>query len=431
MKTFGSILIATLLIAAMSAKLVRPTVPRRLLDPVTLAAGATIIGKLAEKCEIKLDANQLVTQLQGIMGSQAQAGAIILNMDKGGKGHNMFMMNDVMNMHHTVYNENYCAHGSACHVYKQWLPFASGKVKVCMDSAWGVPQRTYVVDEGNLYAYDGEGITMVGSIDAWKAGLSNGAQTLPPAPAAGAEPTPAAGAGTLTPEATATIAAEVTKLPEVPTSSERRLSKRRANLKQYAADKYNAAKEAGSRFVAGAKGKYQDLKAKGKNWLGMKRRLQEPATKGAATEILGKLADKFSISLDANKLVDQLTGIFASAAQDGAVVINMDKSGKGHNMFMMNDVMNFNHTVYNENYCSNKSACHVYKTKLAFGSPHIKVCMDSKWGTPERTHTVSEGNLYAYDGEGFNMIGSVAKWKEGLKNGARRLSKRRLSALKH
>ena len=115
----------------------------------------------------------MIDQLKAIMGGQAQAGAIVINMAKDKKGHNLFMMNDVMNMYHTVYHENFCAIGASCHVYKQWLPFCSSKVKVCVDGPWGVPQRTHIVEEGNLYTYNGEGFNMMGSVDQWKAALKS------------------------------------------------------------------------------------------------------------------------------------------------------------------------------------------------------------------------------------------------------------------
>merc|ERR1719476_185489 len=171
-------------------------------------------------------------------------------------------MNDVMNMGHTVYNQNYCAFGAACHVYKQWLPGTSGKIKVCIDSAWGsgkYTDRTYIVDEGNLYKWDGEGFSIVGSIAKWKAALQK----------------------------------------------RRRLAQRR---------------------------------------------LQDPVTAAAAVGVVTELAKNTSITVDANKMVDQLKGVLSSDAKNGAVVLNMDKAKAGHTLYMMNDVMNMGHTVYNQNY---------------------------------------------------------------------------------
>ena len=174
MKTFTCILLAVTLIAARSAKVVKAEVPRRLFEPVTMAAGAAILLVLASKSDIKLDANELVDQLKGVFASQAQNGAVVINMAKDKKGHNMFMMPDVFNFEHTVYHENYCAHGHACHAFKTSGTFSSTKVKICMDSPWGIPKRTHIVSEGGLYVYNGDGLDMIGSVDKWAEGLKNG-----------------------------------------------------------------------------------------------------------------------------------------------------------------------------------------------------------------------------------------------------------------
>ena len=173
MKTFGSILVATLLIAAISAKVFKPNVTRRLQDPATALAGAEILGKLAGKVNASIDANKLVDQLRSTIGNQEQPGAIFINMSKDKKGHNMRMMNDVVSISR-IYLENYCAYKTACHIWKTQFPFGSPKIKVCMDSECEGPTiRKYTVSQGNLYMYDGEGFDMIGSIDAWKAGLAN------------------------------------------------------------------------------------------------------------------------------------------------------------------------------------------------------------------------------------------------------------------
>jgi len=322
----------------------KPTRPRRLQEPVSTAAGIAMLSSLAANTKITIDANKTIDQVTGLLASGAQNGAILINMAKDGKGHNMFMMPDIMNMNHSVYNENYCGHGAACSVYKTKLPGSSGKVKVCFDSNWGIPKRTHIVDEGNLYTYDGEGVSMIGTMAKWKEGLANKRR--------------------LTSRRLADIAATTATVPV-------------------------------------------------------------PATPSAAAEVVKTLAGNTNISIDANKTVDQITALLASDVKSGAIVINNGPANI--NLFMMPDIMNVAHSVYNENYCAKGAACHVYKTKMPMSSGKIKVCIDGKWGTGKyenRTYIVDEGNLYSFDGEGFSMIGTIEAWKSKLANKRRLLHKK-------
>jgi hypothetical protein len=139
-------------------------------------AAAALLSELAKNTKIAFDANKGVDQLSTLMRTGAIDGAVVLNMDKNVLGHKLFMMPDVLNMNHTVYHENFCAFNAACHIFKTKLLGASGKIKVCIDSAWGAGEykdRTYVVDEGYLYTWDGEGFNVKGTVSKWKAGLTN------------------------------------------------------------------------------------------------------------------------------------------------------------------------------------------------------------------------------------------------------------------
>jgi hypothetical protein len=98
----------------------------------------------------------------------------------------------------------------------------------------------------------------------------------------------------------------------------------------------------------------------------------------------------------------------------------------------MNDLMNMNHWLYSDNFCTFDSACHVYKTNLPLASSYIMVCVDGANGGGEyagRNCKLQEGMFYIWDGESFNTKGSVARWKAALDK-KRRLVKtiRRLQA---
>jgi hypothetical protein len=142
MKTFARILVIGFELATISAKahkrtLIQVNTPRRLQEPVSTMAAAALLSELAKNTKIPFDANKGLDQLSTLMSSGAIDGAVVLNMDKNGLGHKLFMMPDVVNMNHTVYHENFCAFNAACDIFKTKLLGASGKIKVCIDSAWG------------------------------------------------------------------------------------------------------------------------------------------------------------------------------------------------------------------------------------------------------------------------------------------------------
>jgi hypothetical protein len=158
MKTFSRISVIAFVLATISAKahkrtLIQVNTPRRLQEPVSTMAAADLLSELAKNTKIAFDANKGVDQLSTLTSSGAIDGAVVLNMDKNGLGHKLFMMPDVVNMNHTVYHENFCAFNAGCDIFKTKLQGASGKIKVFIDSAWGAGEykdRTYVVDEGYL-----------------------------------------------------------------------------------------------------------------------------------------------------------------------------------------------------------------------------------------------------------------------------------------
>ena len=63
----------------------------------------------------------------------------------------------------------------------------------------------------------------------------------------------------------------------------------------------------------------------------------------------------------------------ASNATGSVVPINMDENGLGHKFLKMSHVMDMHYTVYHQNHFGFNAACHVYKTKLPFGSKKVKL----------------------------------------------------------
>merc|ERR1712226_873543 len=74
-----------------------------------------------------------------------------------------------------------------------------------------------------------------------------------------------------------------------------------------------------------------------------------PTDRPSAASMMTDIAKNTKITVDVNKLLDQLGGILKSSGGDEALIINMDTAD--HTFFCKPDVMNLGGLIKQENYC--------------------------------------------------------------------------------
>jgi hypothetical protein len=148
------------------------------------------------------------------------------------------------------------------------------------------------------------------------------------------------------------------------------------------------------------------------------RRLQEPVSTGVAIlAIIKTLAGNTQVTVDANKLFDQVKGTLKSGSKNGCIVLNLDSKGKEHTFYAMPDVVNFGGLIHNPITCAFGTHCVVYKMSTPMSSSKIKVGVDGKNGAGAfkgKFYYLDEGLVYNWTGAGFNPTGNMKNWREAL-----------------
>jgi hypothetical protein len=148
------------------------------------------------------------------------------------------------------------------------------------------------------------------------------------------------------------------------------------------------------------------------------RRLQEPVTTGMAIlGIIKTLAGNTQVTVDANKLFDQVSATLKSGADKGCIVMNLDSAGKDHTFYAMPDVMNMGGLVNNPIKCAFGTQCAVYKLAFPMASSKIKVGVDGKSGAGAFKGDfffLDEGYVYHWTGKGFKIVGNMVNWRAAL-----------------
>jgi hypothetical protein len=149
-----------------------------------------------------------------------------------------------------------------------------------------------------------------------------------------------------------------------------------------------------------------------------KKRLQATVATGAAIlGIISQLAGNTQITVDANKLFDQVSATLKTGAQKGCMVINLDSAGKDHTFYGMPDVMNMGGHINNPIRCAFGTQCVVYKLALPGASGKIKVGVDGASGAGAFVGNffyLDEGYVYHWTGKGFLITGNMANWRAAL-----------------